>query len=64
MAMTRRQFGRLLGGAAGTIAAGAGGWLASLTPTRFVRALRGRCFPGRVRALDEERMRRPGRWSG
>jgi hypothetical protein len=64
MELTRRSFARLL--AAGSLA-----WAAGLKkrarsrgPVRAIRALAGRVFPGKVRALSGAEVRRTGPWAG
>ena len=62
--MTRRRFGMLLASGAAALTAAPGACLAALRRARFVQAVRGRFFPGRVRPLDDAAVRTPGRWGG
>lgn len=64
MELTRRHFAKLLASAAGMLAVGAGHCRDALGNVRFVQALRGRFFPGRVRPLDPSSVRTRGRWRG
>jgi hypothetical protein len=59
MAMTRRQFGWLAGG-------GVVGALCALAnrSRRAAREVASRVFPGRVRPLRDDDVRRVGRWAG
>ncbi|RKX30727.1 MAG: hypothetical protein DRP22_04750 [Verrucomicrobia bacterium] len=64
--VTRRTFIRqLVMGLAGA-AVLVSGWVPRgvRAMRRWVRALPGRRFPGRVRPLDNRRIRLPGHWSG
>ena len=64
MAMTRRDFGKML--AAVTVALGAGLWptIKKVVPVRFVRAVTTGRFPGRLRPLADADVKKPAPWSG
>ncbi len=64
MGLTRRQFAKLLASAAGVLVAGCAHCRGELARVRFVQALRGKFFPGRVHSLDATRVRTRGRWRG
>ncbi|OGV63384.1 MAG: hypothetical protein A3K19_30960 [Lentisphaerae bacterium RIFOXYB12_FULL_65_16] len=64
MALNRRQFlGLLLAGTA-AVGCGAWRWVRRVVPTRVVTALPSRRYPGRVQALNQAEVGRPGRWAG
>lgn len=64
MEVKRRQFCLMIVSAAALCAAGMR-WVATRsTPLRVVKALKARSFPGRLRPLDEEEIRKEGKWSG
>ena len=60
--MKRRTFNRLAVSAAALFAGGALRLVAA--PARVVRAVASRAFPGRLRPVDPDAMKRPGKWSG
>ena len=64
MEITRRTFGKIMIGA--TVAALVGIWNAAREcgPVRFVRAIRGRGFPGKLRPLDDATVRKQAEWRG
>lgn len=64
MELTRRTFGKLLLGAAAAVLTGVWGVAQRLAPVRFVRAIKARQFPGRLRPFDEAAARRRGKWRG
>jgi len=59
VALTRRQF--LQGALAVMLPASLG---ASALPLRYVEAVRGRAYPGRVAPLDEVALARSAKWLG
>jgi len=62
--VNRRHLFRLLAAAGAALLVPAWPALERLLPSRQVEAIRSRVFPGRVRALDLDRLRRPAPWSG
>jgi hypothetical protein len=62
--MTRREFTGMLGMTAAMAAAGLGKLWRASAPARFRQAIRSCLFPGRIRPLDESRIRRSGHWLG
>lgn len=62
--MTRRRFIQMIA-SIGILCAGGVRWLAAKTEiTHFLRALKARTFPGRVRPLDDDEIRKEGKWQG
>lgn len=64
MELTRRTFGKLLLGTLAAVLTGAGSVVQWLAPRRFLRAIKARQFPGRLRSFDEAAVRRRGKWRG
>ena len=64
MEITRRKFSGML--VAGVSAFLTAGWCAvkKTRPVRYIRALRIRTFPGRLRRLDEEEIGTESEWLG
>ena len=64
MEMTRRRFCLMILSVAALCAVGVR-WLAiHSVPQRFVKALKPRSFPGLLRPLDAEEVRKQGKWAG
>jgi hypothetical protein len=63
MELKRRKFLAVCGAA---LAAAAGGWawLRTKPPVRWLVAARGGRYPGPVRPLDANEIKKPGRWRG
>lgn len=64
MEMNRRRFCIMIASAAALCAAGARWFAAHSMPLRFVKALKPRSFPGRLRSFDEVDVRKECKWSG
>jgi hypothetical protein len=64
MELKRRQFMKLLLGAAAVLAVAGWGLIRRASPRRVIQAWRVRRYPGPVRALDEAQVRQPGPWAG
>lgn len=64
MELRRRPFIRLLVGLGVAWAAGLGGRPGRLVPDGCAEAARAARYPGPLKALSEEEMRKPGRWGG
>jgi len=63
MELTRRRFGAVIAASLAALATGA--WrLGSLAARACRTAACGAGFPGRLRRLDENEIRRPARWLG
>jgi hypothetical protein len=62
--MTRRQFIQIIA-SVGIVCAAGVRWLAAKTDVPyFLGALKARTFPGRVRPLDDDEIRKEGKWQG
>ena len=64
MELKRRNFLGACGAA--LLACGAGGWmwLRERAPVRWLIAVRAGRYPGPIRPLDENDLKKPGRWLG
>jgi hypothetical protein len=63
-ASARRRFVGALAGWATGFAVTLVGLAGKVFPTRYVEAARSRFYPGPVRRLRSEDIRKPGRWGG
>ncbi len=64
MEITRRQFSVMILSIATLCAAGLQWFATRSAPSRFLKALRPKSFPGRLRPLDESEIGKEGKWSG
>lgn len=64
MEITRRRFAGLIVTVSILCAAGISWLVTLLAPRGFTAARKPTAFPGRLRPLDEEKMRQAGKWSG
>jgi hypothetical protein len=64
MELKRRHFIGACGAALAAAAAGGWTWFRRQPPVRWLVALRGGRYPGPVRPLDEQDLKKPGRWLG
>ena len=64
MELKRRHFIGVCGAALAAAATGGWTWLRSKPPVRWLVAVRGGRYPGPVRPLDENDLKKPGHWLG
>ena len=62
--MKRRTFVAVCGTVLAGIAVAGWGWLRRRPPVRWIVAVRSGRYPGPVRPLDENDMKKPGKWIG
>ena len=64
MELTRRSFGRKTMAALVAVLCGAWHSFARAAPARWLRAVKHKTYPGKVRPLDHQSVRKPGGWLG
>lgn len=62
--MTRRNFGKIVMGASAAVLVGAWNVMKKSGPVRFIRAIKGGTFPGKLQALDDATVRKQAEWRG
>jgi hypothetical protein len=64
MELTRRKFGKILAASAVAVLSGVWKVAGRMVPASFIRAVKAKSFPGRIRALDEAEVKGTAKWGG